>query len=269
MKHMFNKEIATKVHCEITGEEVLINQTTALVRINGIIAFKNLRNPKIDLENKIIHADGKPSLKFYSEIYVPEGLKDVVGPIYSIIDDADDIESSSAIFSEEGKKMFSGQGLLIFEKYLESGAEVIRVPDTMFHTVIDTQSSIRIIKCENWNINYKSVGSKYRFKNIRNEMKIDVEFGNPMPLPAAFDVAISDCTEKNKNGSNYMFSTDKSYQKINLCSNESAVDFCKKNDTIVFYNDFLNKGKLRLLTSYTERINRNMKNPYLFRSSNI
>ena len=88
-------------------------------------------------------------------------------------------------------------------------------------------------------------------------------------LPAGFNVGISDCTENNPNGTNYAFQTDKSFKKVNLCSNESAVDFCKQNNAIIYYNDFLNKGKLRVLTSQTEEINRNMKNPYLYRSSNI
>ena len=271
-KNLFGKnthKTEKKVHCEITGAEAQINDTKALVRINGIIPLKNLINPKIDFENKVIHPDGKPPLKFYSELIVPDDLKIFFGPIYSIIDDLDDIESSTTILSEEGQNMFSGQGLIIFAKHIENGAEVIKIPETMFHAVIDTQSSFKNVECANWKVNYNSKGSKYRFKNIVKKMECDVEYGYPMPLFPSFDIGVSDCSDKNPKGTNYLFSTDNSYQKINLCCNESAVEFCKKNNTIVYYNDFLNKGKLRVLTSHTESINKKLQNKYLFRSSNI
>ena len=99
-------ESSKKVHCEITGAETDINNNTALVRINGIIALKNLTNPRIDFSAKKIHSDGKPSLDFYSELMVPEDLKDFFGQVFSIIDDLDEIEKSTAILSAEGKKYF-------------------------------------------------------------------------------------------------------------------------------------------------------------------
>ena len=139
----------------------------------------------------------------------------------------------------------------------------------MFHTVIDNSTSLKVRECENWNINYNTIGNKYRFKNVLREMKNELTFGYASPLFPGFDIGVSDCSDKNPNGTGYQFKTDQSYQKISLCSNESAVDYCKKNNAIVFYNDFLNKGKLRALNAYTESINRNLQNNYLFRSSNI
>lgn len=271
-KNLFksNKSNSLKtVHCELNGTETGINNITGLVRINGVIAIKNLKNPKIDYDNKVINSDKKPPIKFYSDLYVPERIKDMFGPLYSIIDDLDEVEKSDTIMSEEGKIIFTAQNLGLFAEHIGNGAELIRIPDHLFISVIDTTASFSSKNCENWNCEYNSSGNKYRYKRIVKEFKTEATFGHPPVLAPGFDVGVSDCSNKNPNGTNYMFRTQPPFEKINLCSNESAVDYCKKNNVIIFYNDFMNKGQVRVLTRYTETINRNLKNGYLFRSSNI
>ncbi len=258
-----------KVHCEITGAETDIRNISGLIRINGVIALKNLRNPTIDHNKKLIHSDGKPSLKFYSEIFIPERIKNMFGSLYSIIDDVDEIEKSYAIISEEGKIIFAAQSLGLFDEHIKKGAELIKLPDHLFLSVIDTTPSFKTKKCEIWDWEFKATGNKYRYKKLLEERSISVNFGYPMMLLPGFNTGVSDISNKNPKGTSYQFKTEQSYQKIDLCSNESAVDYCKKNNAIIFYNDFLNNGQLRALTSYTENINKNLKNHYLFRSSNI
>lgn len=271
-KNLFksNKSSSLKtVHCEITGAEAGMNNIIGLVRINGVIALKNLKNPVIDHDEKIIYSDKRPPFEFYSELFVPEKLKDDFGKLYTIIDDPDEIEKSSAILSEHGKIVFAAQSLAVFEEHIENGAELIKIPDHLFLAVIDTTASFSDKNCENWNCKFNSTGNKYRFKKVVHEFKTEVTLGYPSILAPGFDVGIGDCSNKNPNGTSYMFRTEQPFQKIDLCSNESAVDYCKKNNVIIYYNDFMNKGQVRVLTRYTESINRNLKNGYLFRSSNF
>lgn len=100
------------VHCEVSGTETIIENTVALVNINGLIAMKNLNNPSVDFNRKEIQTVDKPSLKFYSELVVPEDLKPIFGRLFSIIDDEDELEHSTVIMSEFGEKSFSGRALL-------------------------------------------------------------------------------------------------------------------------------------------------------------
>ena len=74
-----------KVHCEITGTETSIDNTVVLVKIDGVIALKNFTNPIVDFEDKIIQSSGKPPLNFYSEIFVPDDLKQIFGRMFSIM----------------------------------------------------------------------------------------------------------------------------------------------------------------------------------------
>ncbi len=258
-----------KVYCEITGAETSIDNTIVLVKIDGVIALKNFNNPMVDFENKIIQSSGKPPLNFYSEIIVPDDLKQIFGRVFSIINDEDEIEQSTTVMSMEGQKLFSGQKLFPFMEHITNGVELLQIPPTMFLAIIDTSTKPKTKICENWSINYKAIGKKYRYKEILNERKERQTFGYPGILMPGFDVAVSDCSEKNPNGTGYMYKTDGSFKSIDLCCNESAVSFCKENNSLVYYNDFINNGKLRVLTPVTETINKNLQNPHLFRSSNI
>lgn len=260
---------STSVHCEVTGTETTIENTVALVKIDGVIALKNFNNPSVDFDRKLIQSIDKPPLKFYSELVVPEDLNPMFGRLFSIIDDLDELEHSTAIMSEFGKKNFSGRALLPLVDQLVSGIEIIQIPPSMFFPVIDTRIKLKNKSCENWQIGFKGIGRKYRFKKILSEKKERQTFGTPAILWPGFDVGVGDCSQKNPNCTNYLYKTDGSFKPIELCCNESAVSFCKKNKAIVYYNDFLNNGKLRVLTPETESINRNLQNPYLFRSSNI
>lgn len=257
------------VHCEVTGNETTIDNVVALVKIDGVIALKNFNNPTVDSYKMEIQPIDKPPLKFYSEIVVPEDLKPIFGRIFSIVNDVDDIEQSTALMSKEGQKVFSSQKLIPFMEHINNGVELLQIPPTMFFAVIDTTTTLKSKTCENWETNFKGLGRKYRYKKILNEKKEKQTFGIQGLLMPGFDVAVSDCAQKNPNGTGYMYKTDGTFKHVELCCNESAVSFCKKNKALVYYNDFLNNGKLRVLTPETESINRNLQNSHLFRSSNI
>ena len=188
------------VHCEITGNETTLENTVVLVKIDAVIALKNLSNPLIDFDNKIIKPIDKPPLKFYSELVVPSDLKGIFGRIFSIINDKDEIEISTAIMSQEGQKVYSGRNLIPFIEHINNGIELLNLPKTMFFAVIDTISPTNTKTCENWKINYKGLGPKYRFKGIINEKTEKQTFGFPSILFPGFDVAVSDCAQKNPNG---------------------------------------------------------------------
>jgi hypothetical protein len=257
------------VHCEVTGNKTTIENTVALVKIDGVIALKNFNNPSVDFDRKEIQSMDKPPLKFYSELIVPEDLKPIFGRLFSIIDDEDEMEHSTAIMSAEGIKIFSGKQLSPLIEHIQNGTELLQIPPSMFFAVIDTVVLLKSKTCENWQISFDGLGKKYRFKNILEEKRETQTFGIPGILMPGYDLAVSDCSQKNPNGTGYMYKTDGSFKSVDLCSNESAVSFCKKNYAIVYYNDFLNNGKLRVLTSETENINKNLQNSYLFRSLNI
>lgn len=257
------------VHCEVKGTETTIENTVALVKIDGVIALKNFNNPSVDFDSKEIQSMDKPPLKFYSELVVPEDLKPFFGRMFSIINDEDEIEHSTAIMSEEGKKIYSGQKLFPLMEHIKNGVELLQIPPSMFFAVVDTEVSLKNKSCENWHTDFKGLGRKFRYKKILDEKRERQTFGMPGILMPGYDVAVGDCSQKNPNGTGYMYKTDSAFKPIELCCNESAVSFCKKNKAIVYYNDFLNNGKLRVLTPETESINRNLQNSYLFRSLNI
>lgn len=255
-----------KVHCEITGAETTIEHTIVLVKIDGIIALKNINNPIVDFENKIIRSNGNLTLNFYSEIVVPDDLKQKFGRMFSIIDDEDDIEQSTAVMSVEGQKIYSRHKLFPYMEYITNGFNLIKIPSTMFLAVIDSRTILQTKECENWNINYKGLHGKYRFKNIIEESREQFIPGVLMP---GFNIAVSDTSDNSPNGNVYHYKTESKFNSINLCCNESAVSFCQKNNTIVYYNDFIYNGKLRVLTPYTVSINKNLQNSYLYRSLNF
>jgi hypothetical protein len=146
---------------------------------------------------------------------------------------------------------------------------MVQIPNTMFVAVIDNVSNVKKLNCQQWNIGYNSIGSKYRYKKIIKEDRQPQTFGRPGILMPGFNVAVSDCSQKNPQGTGYLFKTDDNFQQANFSCNESAVEFCQKNNCLVYYLDFLNDGKLRILTAYTQDVNKKLQNPYLFRSSNI
>ena len=258
-----------EIHCEKTGQVSSLDDTVVLTKINGIIVSKNCNNPKIDMDKKSVYSSTSPPHKFYSEINVPNELKPIFGRIFAIVDDEDELEQSTAILSTKGKNLFTIEQLMPFMEYIDQ-TEILRLPDSMFIAIIDENASNKYLNCENWNLSFKSIGRKYRSKRILEEKHLKIPFGVPEEdALKKFDIEVSDWNQKNPNGTSYLFKTDNKFQNINLCSNESAVDYCINNKCLVYYNDFLNKGKLRVLTPYTENINKKLQNPYLFRSSNI
>lgn len=236
------------------------------MKIDGIIALKNINNPIIDFENKIIQSRGKPPLNFYSEIIVPDDLKRIIGRMFSIVNDTDDIEQSTALMSIEGQRIFSGQKLFAFMEPIINGIELFQIPLTMFYAVIDSETTLQAKKCENWDINYGGLDRKYRYKNIIEENRDQLI---PGVLKPGYDIAVSDRSCENPNGNDYHFKTEGKFYSIDLCCNESAVSICQKNNVIVYYNDFINNGKLRLLISNTVSINMKLQNSYLYRSLNF
>lgn len=256
------------VHCEISGQESSLNQTTILTKINGLIALKHFDSPSLDENKKVIYSSTQPPLKYYSEIDVPTDLKSSVGRLFSIVDDEDELEQSTAVMSPEGKRIFTGNQIIPLFKYINEYA-MLEIPATMFLAIIDNEATFKIGLCENWNVQFNSVGRKYRFKKILEEKREKQIFGRPGILWPGFDVAIGDCCQNNPQGTGYLFKTNKEFQHITLACNESAVDYCIKNNCLVYYNDFMNKGALRILSAYTEDVNRKLQNKYLFRSSNM
>lgn len=255
-------------HCEITGQECSLDNTTVLTKIDSFIILKNIESSTIDINEKIIYTHSKTPIKFYSEIDVPLDLRNVIGRVFSAIDDEDELEQSTAIMSNEGKRLFTGNQLLSMVKYINE-YELIRFPKTMFIAMIDNISKTKIVNCDNWNLEYNSIGRKYRLKKILVEKIEKQTYGIKGILWPGFDIAISDCCDKNPEGMGYLFKTEKEFQNINICCNESAVDYCRKNNCLIYYNDFVNNGKLRLLSKYTYSINKKLQNRYLFRSSNF
>jgi hypothetical protein len=257
-----------KVHCEITGKECSLNDTVILTKVNGVIVFKNIDDPELDEDEQVIYTPTKPPLKYYSEINVPNDLKQITGRLFSIVDDEDDLEQSTAVMSFEGQGIYTGRQLVPFLEYMNE-YEMLQLPDTMFMAIIDSVANAKQANCENWNLPFNSVGRKYRFKRILEERKSTQTFGIPALLIPGYDVGLSDCSQKNPQGTGYLFKTDNNFVNINFACNESAVEYCIKNKCLVYYSDFLNKGSVRILSPYSEDINRKLQNSYLFRSSNM
>lgn len=265
LSNLFGGEKKKTVHCEINGKETTIDKTRVLTKINGVINIKLFDNPKIDNAKKIIFSDGKPPIKFFTKVHVPQELKDAIGELYATVQDEDELEQSTSILSDEGINIFMGRQLIKLIDYLGQ-YELINFPDTMFFVSANETSNFNTQNkvCENWGVTYKSVGKKYFIKRVL-EKKIErmrygyVGLGSGVLWPG-FDVGLSDVSEKSPNGNGYQFKTDKNFNPINLCSNESAVDYCKKNNCLAYYTDFINGGKMRVLSEYTESINKNLQN---------
>lgn len=272
---LFGGETKKTVHCEMNGKETTIDKTRVLTKINGIINLQLFQNPEVDYAEKVIYSSNKPPINFYNQISTPADLKIIFGDLFSIVDDEDEVEQSTNILSDEGMKVFMGRQLMkihpdYFKKY-----EVIKFPDTMFFVSANETSNFNTQNkvCDNWGVTYKSIGKKYFIKKILETKTETMRFGymglGSGVLWPGFDVGLSDVSEKNPNGNGYQFKTEKNFTTINLCSNESAVDYCIKNNCLAYYTDFMNGGKMRVLAEYTESINKNLQNDYRFRSSNL
>ena len=209
-------------------------------------------------------------MKYFSKLHVPSDLYEVVGDLFSIVDDDEDPDQTTALISDRGLDLFMGRQLFKLVGYLEN-YELIQFPETMFWVTADVPSefNVRIKTCDNWGVQFISIGKKYMCKKILKEKTESQVFGYQSIILPPYDVGVGDCSEKNPNGTGYMFQTDRNFRPLSLCCNESAVDYCKKNNVLVYYNDFMNSGKLRLLTKHTVSINTNLQNEYKFRSSNI
>ena len=256
------------IHCEKTGRQTTLSNTRLTTKIKGVINLNKLDDPYVDSDKRLIHTTTKHPIRFFEKIYVPTDLKKDIGDLYSIIDDYDEPEQSTNILSDIGIDYFMGNQLIRLKDYLKE-YEIINFPETMFFVSATNPSNTTQKKCECCDSIYHSIGKKYMTKKILNERKDVGRFGEQGVLWQGFDVGFTDLSDKNPIGTSYSFETDKIFNSVNLCSNECAVDFCKKNHVLIYYNDFLNMGKLRLLSKYTESINTNLVNDYKFRSSNL
>jgi len=274
LSNIFGGGTEKKVHCERFGKETSIDKTRVLTKMNGVINLKLFQNPEIDFEEKTIYSSNKPPIKFFAKIHIPNDLKPILGDLFVMVDDEDEVEQSTSILSDEGMNHLMGNQLLKLGSYLKD-YELIKFPDTMFFVSANNVSDIKTQTktCDNWKIDYPSVGKKYVMKKIQETRKETMKFGyiglGHGVLMPGFDVAVSDVSAKNPDGTGYQFRTDKNFTQVNLCSNESAVDFCNKQNCIVYFTDFLNEGKMRVLTQYTPDINAKLQNDYRFRSSNL
>ena len=92
------------VHCERKGNETYLEKTRVVTKINGVINLKLFDNPQIDFEEKMIHSSNKPPIKFFSELYIPTDLKHLLGDLFATVVDEDELEQSTHILSDEGRK---------------------------------------------------------------------------------------------------------------------------------------------------------------------
>lgn len=265
--NIFGGGTKKNVHCEMNGRETSIDRTRVLTKISGIINLKLFNNPRVDNKQKVIHSDNKQIIKFYNKVHVPQDLKVIFGELYTIVEDEDEVDQSIHILSDEGVNVFMGRQLFRIAEYLEEYA-VIRFPETMFFVSANDKSDFKLQDklCANWGIAYPSLGKKYMVKKILDSKTEKQTFGKQGILPYGYDIGFSDCSEKHPNGTGYFFKTDRNFSPIDLCSNESAVQYCSKNNSIIYYTDFINEGKMRVLSKYTESINKYLQNDYTFRS---
>ncbi len=263
-------DVKNVVHCEYYGSVSSIEKTRAITKINGVINLRMFRNPIVDTSKKLIFSENKEPIKYFQKMFIPDDLKAECDDLYSWVDDPDDIEQSTAILSDKGVRYLMGSQLVKLIGYLNE-YDLIQFPDDAFFFAIDEISKFKhqIKKCDNWGIEYPSLGRKYQVKEIIHQKSEKEIWGRPGILWPGFDVRIGDCSADNPNGTGYLFATKREFMPRSFCSNESAVDYCIKNNVLVFYIDYLNKAKMRVLSPFTESININLQNPHKFRSSNI
>jgi hypothetical protein len=120
---MFDKFFKTRtdnrtVHCEETGDEASLNNLRVLTKIKGVINLRAFRDPEVDYSDKLIYSVGKPPVKYFSKLHVPAKLYSVLGDLFSIVDDEDDPEQSTALLSDDGLDKFMGSELLKLCDYL-------------------------------------------------------------------------------------------------------------------------------------------------------
>lgn len=254
------------VHCEMTGKETSIDKTRVLTRINGVINIKLFENPEVDLVNKIIYSTNKPPISFFVKIHTPTDLKEVLGEFYAIVENTNELEQSTHILSDEGVKVFMGRQLMKLIDYIDK-SEIITFPKTMFFTSINDLSEFYLQNktCKNWKLPYSGFEKKYMEKKIK-QSKIQNQISKIDSFQPGFDIIISDHSAKNPNGTVYSFKTEGEFRFSDFCSNESAVNYCTKNNVLIFYKDFMNGGKIRVLSKHTESINTKLQNDYKFRS---
>ncbi len=270
-EELFQSNTTTKtVHCEMTGKEAFLENMKVLTKIKGVINLRAFNNPEVDYSENLIYSTDRLPIKYFSKLHVPADLSGVLGDLFSIVNDDEDPDQSTALLSDRGLDIFMGRQLLKLVDYYK-GIKLIQFPETMFFVAANDPSKydVRIKTCENWGLQYLSIGKKYMYKKILRVKTERQNFDYPNFLRPPFDVAIGDSSERNRNGTAYIFETDRNFTSINLCSNESAVDYCGRNNAIIYYIDFMHRGELRVLTEYTVSINTNLQNDYKFRSSNI
>jgi hypothetical protein len=262
---MFENEKIKSVHCELSGEVATLKDLKVLTKIDGIINLKLFVNPKIDWNNKVINSDKLPPVKFYSEIEIPEYLKHFCTNLFSFVDDETQIEKSTHIISQESELSYMSKKIMNIIPYLES-YEKIQFSKSAFWVVKNVL--LDKLNCENCNIEYNSIGIKYRSSKI-NKIEIEKQNIKGLNLNKGYDLAVTDCCDKYPNGTVYFYKVDFNMTPINLCSNECAVDFCDKNNSLVFIKDNLIDGNVRVLCKHTKDINLNLENEYLYRSIKI
>ncbi len=258
------------VHCEINGKETSIDKTRVLTKISGVINLQMLENPRVDNNQKVIYSDSKPPINFFIKVHIPPDLIGVLRELYAIVTDVDELEQSTHILSDEGINVYMGRQLIKLINYIKE-YEIINFPDTMFFVSANDTSNFKMQNktCDNWGIIYPSLGKKYMVKKILDTKIESLPFGYQGVLRIGYDVGVNDSSAQNPNGTFYSFKTDRNFVPLDFCSNESAVDYCIKNNTLAYFTDFMNGGKMRVLSKYTESINNNLQNHYKFRSSNI
>lgn len=272
MLHKFFQSFTKKKHqysCEKTGDECVLEDTKVLTRINAVFTTKHMKNIRVMMNERKIYSDTKPPISFYAKMELPRAIENTLGETYFTIADENDIEETTALLAEHGKLAVLIQQTARFAHYFENNDRV-EFPEThFFFNVSDLKVYQPNATCQCCHKSYYAVNNKYRFKKILETKQQAGEFGNIGIIFPGFDSGVSDISDKNRKGTYYFFKTDKAFNKVNLCSNECAVEYCKINKVAVYFNDFINGGKLRMLVEQTPQINEAIKNSYKYRSSNL
>lgn len=254
------------LHCEVTGEQTNLDNTFPIIKIDGIIVLNNFHNPEIDPHSRVIYSTGSPPVPFYKEIDLPEEVKKSSGRLFAKVHDKDEIEMSTSIISEKGINKFTTKNINLFKRFFHS--KIVMFPYSFCVPIISKNENLQEKTCINCKKKYLGVYRKYMSKRILKMKKREEEYGIMQPFPFDYDITISDVAPLHKEGYRYLFKTEKKFISVSICSNECSVQYCKQNNTLIYYNDFINKGKLRILSEYTPDINENLKNLYTYRSSN-
>lgn len=105
----------------------------------------------------------------------------------------------------------------------------------------------------------------YKVADILESQKEKGVIGVPPKSLNDFGIAFSNIYENNKEGYYFLYKTNSKFENFHFCSNECALDYCKKNDSLAIFRNNIEKGTLRAITPDLIEINQGLDNDYIFR----